>query len=383
MVSPALQQYVARLTSQGYSKAAIRSSLLRSGYPPAVVDEALKSAGGKKIGTKVLLVIFGVLLASALIVLLALKILQPPPAVLSQTVELFSSEVTPGSEVLATVAIENPSGREVSGYIDFTILGPEGTLTSATEQFTMRTRTSVPKSFQLPQDVLAGTYTVRAIVSYQNNKIADETTFRVVTQQIEQAPTVEEIQEEPFVEAQAQQLTCPGSCDDFDFCTTDTCVQGRCVNTPQVPCCGNKKCETGESESSCALDCAERPPTPAQVNKEAANVATTNLQAALRTCERLNQQAYVDSCLLEVSQTAKSKEACQPIGTDDMRDACYIPFAYDKDFSVCDDIVNPSTKNACYTLKNIEQVEQQLPEDKLQEELERQRSVRTEAVEPQ
>ncbi|MHC4273278.1 MAG: hypothetical protein ACYSUR_06370 [Planctomycetota bacterium] len=35
-------------------------------------------------------------------------------------------------------------------------------------------------------------------------------------------------------------------CDDGDDCTSDECVDGECVNTPIVPCCGNGVVEPGE-----------------------------------------------------------------------------------------------------------------------------------------
>lgn len=81
---------------------------------------------------------------------------------------------------------------------------------------------------------------------------------------------------------------CPSSCDDGNPCTEDicgldtsfscqhisqegpqpncegtltgclqsTCSAGRCTSEPKVPCCGNGKCEQGETCSSCAADCS-------------------------------------------------------------------------------------------------------------------------------
>lgn len=43
---------------------------------------------------------------------------------------------------------------------------------------------------------------------------------------------------------------------DGDSCTTDTCNldTNQCINTIQANCCGNERCETGES-STCNNDC--------------------------------------------------------------------------------------------------------------------------------
>jgi len=54
------------------------------------------------------------------------------------------------------------------------------------------------------------------------------------------------------------ELTEPGppSCNDFDICTTDSFVDGRCSFEKIKPCCGNLLCEGEEDEDSCRIDCA-------------------------------------------------------------------------------------------------------------------------------
>lgn len=50
-------------------------------------------------------------------------------------------------------------------------------------------------------------------------------------------------------------------CDDNNACTTDICsgtIQ-KCSNIPVVPCCGNGKCEAGESYAMCPVDCTATP----------------------------------------------------------------------------------------------------------------------------
>lgn len=51
---------------------------------------------------------------------------------------------------------------------------------------------------------------------------------------------------------------CPASCNDNNFCTTETCSKDtnyKCRIEPIPNCCGNKSCETGENYGACALDC--------------------------------------------------------------------------------------------------------------------------------
>ena len=52
--------------------------------------------------------------------------------------------------------------------------------------------------------------------------------------------------------------SCPDSCDDFNECTEDFCSEEtdfKCVHKPIDNCCGNNKCEQGETYESCADDC--------------------------------------------------------------------------------------------------------------------------------
>jgi hypothetical protein len=52
---------------------------------------------------------------------------------------------------------------------------------------------------------------------------------------------------------------CPSSCDDKNACTEDVCTAAtnyECRNNQITPCCGNDICETGETISSCVVDCS-------------------------------------------------------------------------------------------------------------------------------
>lgn len=49
--------------------------------------------------------------------------------------------------------------------------------------------------------------------------------------------------------------TSDSECNDDNDCSTDTCVSGQCVYTPDPFCCGNYICEEGEFCSTCSQDC--------------------------------------------------------------------------------------------------------------------------------
>lgn len=360
MVQESLVQYVKNLLQQGYDYDAIRAALLNAGYSVYDIDAAFRMAGvepKRVIPTKILVVSFLILLVLAGGVLIVLKTLQAPPAVLSFSLNLFSTEVGVGQDVAVNADIQNPSGRSVSGLIDFVIEGPSGKVSSKTESFKMTTRISVPISLKLPADVPPGSYVLKAVISYSGKSASQYVSFDVVEKARLERP-MEALKEKAVEQAKESQLACP-PCDDLNFCTSDACVNGECVHSSIVPCCGNGVCESGESVSSCILDCGERPVNTDEIRANAKALAPSNLPKAIETCDTMAQRVLIDGCLGVVSEAADSKEPCAGIVTDDVRDSCYIPFAYKNDFSVCSEISNPYMKNSCLSLAQISAIKPQ------------------------
>ncbi len=356
MVQQSLIEYIQRLLQQGYDSGVIRSTLLNAGYSPYDVDTAMRIAGApqRRVSTNVLIVGFLILLVLAAGTLIVMKLFQEP-VVLSVSLNLFSTQSAPGQDVVVNVDIQNPSGRKTAGLIDFVVTGPSGRVASKTESFELTRQTSVPASIALPSTAAPGAYTIRATISYAGKSVSQSTSFEVV-QKIQPERPSGGLAEKPLEKAKELQLTCLGGCDDLNFCTKDECVQGACMNTPISPCCGDHKCDASETVSSCVLDCSERPIGPAEIRQRAKELASSDLDKALETCDGLAQRVYIDACLSDVSAASNSKDPCSRIIADDVRDACYIPFAYSNDFSVCPLITNSYMKNSCFSLAELSAV---------------------------
>ncbi len=355
MVQQSLIEYIQRLLQQGYDSGVIRTTLLNAGYSPYDVDTAMRVAGApqRRVSTKFLIVGFLVLLVLAAGTLIVIKLLQAPPAVLSVSLNLFSTQAAPGQDVVVNVDIQNPSGRKTTGLIDFVVTGPSGRVASKTESFELTKQTSVPASIALPSTAAPGAYTVRATVSYAGKSVYQSANFEVAEKAVLPERPAGALVERPLEKARELQLTCPGGCDDLNFCTKDECVQGTCMNSPISPCCGDHKCDASETVSSCVLDCSERPIGPAEIRQKAKELASSDLDKALETCDGLAQRVYIDACLSDISAASGSKEPCSRIIADDVRDACYIPFAYGDDFSVCPLLTNSYMKNSCLSLAEL------------------------------
>ncbi len=362
MVQQSLIEYIQRLLQQGYDAGTIRTTLLNAGYSSYDVDSALRLAGAsvhKPVNTRLLVIVFLVLLVLSAGVLVVLKVVQPEPVVLSFSVNLFSTEVSAGQNVVVNIDIKNPSGRKTDGLIDFVVKGSAGRIASITSGFSLAAQTSVPASIPLPASAGPGAYTIEVTVSYGGKTSSQSVSFEVVEKAAEAALPSEALKEEAVEEARELQKTCPSGCNDLNFCTNDACVEGECVNSPITPCCGNNQCEAGESASTCALDCSERPISTDEIIASAKDMAVSNLPKAIDACNSMAQRALIDGCLSSVAEASGNKEPCAQVVDSDIRDGCYIPFAYKNDFSVCEQITNKYMKNSCLSLAEISKTQPQ------------------------
>lgn len=352
MVQQSLVDYIRNLLAQGYDAGTIRTTLLNAGYSPYDVDLAMRVSGGsvpRRVPVKALLLVFVGLVLLIGGVLLVLKLLQPAPAVLDLSLSLLSSRVAPGGALIVNAEVSNPSGRRVGAVLDVVVEGPGGRIAAKSEDVSVEGRVNVPIAVQVPVSAQVGMYEVRAVLAFTGGSVRRSVDFEVAEGVPETQMPSEAVREEVFEQAKEAQAACPAGCDDLNFCTSDSCVQGECVHAPIVPCCGNGVCEAGEV---CPVDCAARPVDVDDVRERAKSLAVSNLDGAVSECNGLAQRAFIDACLGDVAEASGQKQPCYDIVAEDIRDACLMSFAYD-DASVCSDIVNPYMRQSCVLMKDI------------------------------
>jgi len=346
MVNQQLIDYCKSQLKSGYSPQTIRTALQNAGYPSQDIDDALAASGGKHITSSLLFLLILTLLVIAIGIFIALKAAQSPPADLTPAITIFNPEVAPGTELVLSVTITNTVDTQASGTLDVRLSGPLSSLGS-TESFSLREQTTVPITIRLPADATPGTYDAEATITYGPLHKTTRAPFTVTTQEEAATPVATEtLEETPLLEAERIQQTCPVSCDDLNFCTQDSCQGGVCVNTPITPCCGNRECEPGENEQTCGIDCSETT-TPGQLRAQAEQQAPIDINQAIRTCHSLGQQNYVDICLSDISQLGNNKQACKDILETEIRDGCYIQFAFQTDFHACAEITSDAMRYNC------------------------------------
>lgn len=339
-----LSDYVQKLIAQGYSSTNIRSTLLSAGYSSSEIESAFGKTS-RTIRTLPLVLALVVVLAIIGIGIYLFAPTQSQP--LNFSAELLTPTSSPGDSIAIAAHITNPNMRKVNTIVTAQVRAPNGTTYAEQKTIQVENEASVPLSIPLPSNAAAGRYAVT--VKFTGGLMPATQTLYVNVAPSAEIVTSEE-REEQAIELQN---TCPNGCDDQNFCTTDTCNKGTCEHLAVTPCCGNRNCETGESESSCVIDCSKRV-TSTDIRTQALGLAGTNVQQAITTCASLAQQSYIDECLASVSDASANKLPCETIVSDDMRDACYIPFSYKNDFSVCEKIVNQAIKNSCTVLAQVQ-----------------------------
>lgn len=328
MVQRALLTYIQNLRKQGYSEQTIRNTLLRAGYTTSQIQEALAAAHPHL--PKPLLIGAAILVGLIIIVGTVLLLLPEPQQPLTMTLNTYTTQTQPGGQFVVTAQITNP-GRAQDALVDAQVTGPR-TIPVPTQSITVRERAGVPLTVNIPSDAPSGQYSLQVTLAYNGQQITRTQRFQVQArpQQVQPTPVPEDTLR-----------TCPRGCDDLNPCTEDRCENGECTHTPITPCCGNGICETGEEQCP---DCARE--------QDVEQLARANPQEALSLCEQSDTQ---DICIKTVATTTNNKQLCERVQDPQHKDMCYMHFAYENDFTVCELIQNKYTKNSCYTLKNLQQ----------------------------
>ncbi len=340
MVQTEIVKYVRTCLKQGYNFNTISTMLQNAGYSQYDIRRAIKEAQKKPpvkiITTKNLIIAFSAIVILIIIIILVMKLVAEP-ANLELTLKPFKTEIIPGEQLIITADIQNIGEKQTKTLLNAVVIGPDGKESLPSKTITLKDKASVPIKATIKPAATPGTYTLTVTLSYDGRMKTKSLQFLVKerTGPLTEAPKFITKEEETKEEL----LECVVDCDDLDKCTQDKCVSGRCVNTPIVPCCGNNFCESGETAQNCIQDCE------------------STIQKAPKECQEIVDKKEADECFMNLAATNRNKNLCQYILEDEFRDVCYIKFAYRKDFTVCDKITNQYTRNTCYTLENLVEVE--------------------------
>ena len=348
MVSSSIVEYVKKYSSQ-YSRESLRSYLIQQGYSASEVDSAFEVAiGKKKFDIKTLAIILGVSIVILLIAYVSVDFISRGELALNLLVTV-EPEIERESSQSITITIYSNSEESINGMVNVFVSDPDNKeLFSKEFLVSFAKENSVAVELVMGKTSPLGKYKTKVSLKLNDKKIEKENSFVVKEKsEIRPRPTLSQI---PISK-------CPISCDDLDPCTVDACVNGICASTKKSFCCGNNFCEDtyGETVLNCPNDCREKTKTVFDIKQDAASLASSNPDAAAKTCLQLSDP---DGCLFELYSSTKNRDFCRAILDFSFQSNCYLDYAMSKkDFTVCNLIRNEFSQRNCFSMKQIEEMQ--------------------------
>jgi len=389
-----LLKYVEMQMANGYSSQAIREALIRQGYSPALVDGVIESvsmhrASGEapQLGSsheksafpKLLLILLflGVVIAGVIYLPGLLSGKQP---LLDITVSSDKFAYVPGEELGFNLEIYNMGSAERFDInLNYKVTDKDdNTIFSKEETIAISTSTSYHRSITLPSDITSGQYVLKVFANYGGKVATSSFTFEVKEKTSTQTGTCADKiknQDETGVD-------CGGVCGGYWYDASCHAAPKPVVivnqtNSPnnQQPA-ANQSCSDGlQNQDEVGVDCGGVcggywydnachsapqlviPKTTqtsfAGIMIQARAAAATNPEDGKNICFGLTKSDERDKCLKTVAEAAMKKEYCDLIiGVSD-RDECYYPFFMNGDYTVCEKLTDPQSKQTCENLRDI------------------------------
>lgn len=401
MVKKSLIDYVRSLLQRGYDASTIRNVLLRYGYSSREIDEAINSVYQPTIRHEIhlsrttILVILLIFIASIGAALFFYYSPSKQAKLLDLNLEPVTTTVAPGDSIIFVKELSNlGSSKRYDVVIKQEIIAPSTNkvVTQKIETRAIETFGSTQTKIQVPHDTEQGDYILRAIVEYDSKKAVATLPVKVVASgKKETCFDGIKNQNEIGVDCGGECKQCEKKteCDDSNPCTNDMAEDGKCTNTPIIPCCGNGVCE-GQEQESCIADCRKTEPFPTVIStetlEEIKELARVNPSKALQQCNQIEVPDLKDTCVSNIAEVQHNKDQCskianvkikdlcysniakiindnslcEQISIDSRKDSCYMGFVLDnKDYSVCAKITNKQLRQSCESLRQLYELNQQ------------------------
>lgn len=375
MVRADLVDYIKQYVNQGYNLEVIKNTLIQNGVAQNEIDEAVKFAMGGTmppvvehkitlpkstiIGVAVILLVITGLTFGAIKIFGGEK-----EALLDVKLSSYPTTANPGEQLEFKRLILNMGGaKRVDVTVKYEIIDMKTREVVARMEETeaVETQSTSMPTIEVPEDSFAGNYLLQATAFYEDKEASASFNFKIETgEEVKpvETPIITQPTEEPEI---LMPDGCTEICDDYDICTLDKCVEGECIFDDIVPCCGNLKCEDGESEEECPEDCLVilgRGEALAEIQRQAEELASTDLIRSTKLCRTIQDSYKSDQCLLEIAKKSKKHMICGQIFEKGTKDKCYMDFAIQEEkFDLCDKIYDRWLKQSCKSYAKISQIE--------------------------
>ncbi len=402
MVRQKVVNYIRGLLQKGYDISTIKNTMLKYGYSNEEIDEAVNSIYNPTIRhevhlskTTVLVIIFVVASAIGITLFFYLNSAKTSAQLLDLKLEPVKTEVQPGDNVVFIKEMSNlGSSKRYDAVVTEEIIDSATfkVVSQNTETIAIETSSSTQTRLKIPNDAKPGDYLLRVTAEYSGQKAFAKLPIKILP------PANKESCSDGIRNQNEENIDCGGvcnpceketpklDCNDNNQCTKDIVENGKCVNSPITPCCGNNICEDGE-QNNCDADCKKEINVPApETIDEIKELAKSYPEKALTQCNNIEVPNLKDTCIGNIGEVQKNKNycvkianadiknqcystvakltndnsLCQEITNDGLKDACYMTFVLDNhDYSVCGKIVNQAQRQSCEYLRQLYNINQQ------------------------
>lgn len=362
-MTQSLRDYIVEQRKRGVHDSQIKLQLLRSGHNPASVDAALARRHQKKFPTS--LMVLGLIVVIAALAILTLDYIDSPPQpiLLDLFIQPLMVELQPGQDIVFSRLL-SASGPSLFPDAELThsILDSKSgeVLRSTTEMASIKVRNPVKSRFPIPGNLDPGFYLLQTLADYDGKRAVASFLFKVYIRG--DNPSCFDNEQNQGEE----NIDCGGPCDACDRCSNDRWddeEDGLDCGGPCIPCIRASCFDEIRNQNEQGIDCGGicrvctlidrnfRQLDPKEQLLEARELAKTDPDAALEHCRTSDGQAQRDECISQVADETDDMTICSSIIIPSKKDSCYLSFALEGDYTVCDKITNVYLMNSCFSLE--------------------------------
>lgn len=405
VVKNPLTDYVKQQLNSGFTIDSIRDYLKNYGYPQDQIDDAINQAYSHKFQNhskgvgKALPVLLGILL---LLIISSFFMFSSPGknALLDYNIESSDKTIQAGSTLRFTDKFTNiGKKKDYDVFVEYFIqeMKTNIVIDKWEETIGIDSIENHNSKREIPEDIEPGKYIIRGIVTYYEKEARAYDTFTVVpkTEEVPQETCTDNIKNQgedntdcggpcqPCIVSNKptcydgiknqneKGVDCGGSCRECPSCEDEIKNQGEeriDCGGPCSPCTKKESCyddiqnqdETGVDCGGICAPCFNTVSTETDATSAISNVKeydNSQINNGIRECKGISVSKDKDECFLSLA-TGKANESgiCQEIESDSKNDICYMHFVNNKDYSVCDKIINNYIKRSCKSLKQINEL---------------------------
>ena len=359
MVNKKLVDYIQEQAKRGFDVQSIRGYLLRYGYSPADVDEAIRHISSPEIrhiihfSPATLIGIAAIFVVMIVAVVVAFKFLpsKAPATLLDMNLESVKTTANSGEEITFISELDNlgsASRYDVNLRYELINTKTNEILTFKEETRAIETKGSKQVTIEIPPNAAIGEYVLRAIATYNGQRAVATLPVKIGEKASKEEEVIEkpdgtvveekpeEIVEEPAEEAPQPEEEAAGTSAINTFETLEKV--GQIANQ-------NKK----EAERLCnGLEL--------QTSRDLCFNKIAEVLGDRAYCSRINDvNRTMGICLSNIAKITGNSAVCEQITRDSMKDNCYMGFVTGgkNDFSVCDKVTNQYLRQSCESLKQL------------------------------